>query len=394
MAIAPLSGLRVLDLTHLVAGPYCTKLLGGLGADVIKVERPGIGDGMRKVGPFVNDDAHEDRGCPFLYLNTDKRGVTLDLKSEQGRYIAHQLLEWADVAVENYRPGVMERLGLSYESLEKRYPKLVVVSVSNFGQTGPYRDLPLTDITAQAFGGLMNEMGEPDRAPLKLGGYQALYAAGVAAFTSTTIGLMARELHGFGQHADVSILEMQTHTEWHASVQYSYTAQERSRLGRWNNWKILKGADGYLGLVYNDRSWPALRQLVSGALNDPKFDTLDGRTKHTLELGAAVEGWLSARPVRETYHSGQKLGIPVGYVASMEDLAESPQYQARGFLGSLDHPVAGIAKYPGVPFAMGGYPTVPRAPAPQLGQHNQEIFGDMLGYDRSDLVRLRESGVI
>lgn len=394
MTTPPLADLHVLDLTHFIAGPYSTKLLGGLGADVIKIERPGIGDGLRTVGPFVNDEPHPDRGCPFLYLNTDKRGITLNLKSDQGLQIADQLLNWADVLVENFRPGVMESLGLSYKSLEKRYPKLVVVSVSNFGQTGPYRDLPMTDITAQAFGGLMNEMGEPDRAPLKLGGYQALYAAGVAAFTGITIALMARELRGVGQHVDVSILEMQTHTEWHASVQYSYTGQERRRLGRWNNWKILKGADGYMGLVYNDRSWPALRQLVGGVLDDPRFDTLEGRTQYTLEVGAAVGEWLSSRSVRETYHAGQKLGIPWGYVASMADVVESPQYQVRSFVGELDHPVAGSAMYPGVPFTMGGYPSVPRRPAPQLGQHNAEIYGDMLGYDRSELIRLREAGVI
>jgi CoA:oxalate CoA-transferase len=391
MAEGALTGLNVLDLTHYIAGPYCTKLLAGLGANVIKVERPGRGDPLRRVGPFSNDGLGLEESCPFLYLNTDKQGLTLDLKNATGRSMLKRLVEQADVLVESFRPGVMARLGLAYEELEKVNPGLVMVSVSNFGQTGPYRDFELTDMTAQAFGGLMNEIGEPDNVPLKLGGYQALYAAGVAAFTAAMTGVMVRNLKGIGQYIDVSIFEMVAYTEWHASSYYAYNGQVRRRLGRWNQWKILRCRDGHMGVV---GQFPPIHQFLGAALDDERFATVSGRHENSLALGEAIESRLLDQDKLDLYHRGQEAGVPWGYVADMDDLITSPHYKARSFFRELDHPHVGRGVYPGQPFRVGDLPGGPWQPAPSLGQHNRSIYGELLGYSDDDLTRLHEMGII
>jgi len=386
-----LSDLKVLDLTHYVAGPYCTKLLAGLGATVIKVERPDRGDPMRRIGPFYEDVPEAERSCPFVYLNTDKLGVTLNLKAATGVTIFEKLVRWADILVEGFRPGVMVRLGLPYEELEKVNPGLVMVSISNFGQTGPYRDYPLTDLTAQALGGLMNEIGEPDNVPLKLGGYQALYSAGVAAFTATMTALLTREMRGAGQTVDVSILEMVAYTEWHASSYYAYNGQERRRLGRYNQWKVLRCKDGHMGVV---GQFPIIKDFVGEALEDERFATPALRHEHSLEWGAALETWLSDRPKLELYHSGQAAGVPWGYIADMEDLVGSPHYRERSFFRELDHPEIGSGSYAGQPFRIGDLPSGPWAPAPRLGEHNAQVYGKLMGYGRDELARLHEMGIV
>jgi CoA:oxalate CoA-transferase len=387
-----LAGLKVLDLSHYIAGPYCTKLLGALGASVIKLERPNGGDPMRRVGPFFRDEPGLERSCPFMYLNTDKQSITLNLKSPTGVNIFHEVLAWADVLVESFRPGVMDRLGLSYETLENRKPNLVMVSISNFGQTGPYRDFSLTDLTAQALGGVMNEMGEPDGMPLKLGGYQALYSAGVAGFTAAMTGVMARKIAGVGQHVDVSILEMMAYTEWHASCQYTYNGQVRKRQGRYNPWKILKAKDGHMAVV---GQWPQIQSFLSDEVpNDERFKTPAGRLEHTLEMGELVEAALIKHEKVDLYHRGQAAGVPWGYVADMDDVLDSPQYGERQFFRELDHPVAGRGSYAGQPFRIGDLPFGPWSPAPMLGQHNQEVYGRLFGCSSDELVRLHQMGII
>ena len=382
----------MLDLAHYIAGPYGTKLLAGLGATVVKLERPDGGDPLRRVGPFYRDEPGLEHSCPFLYLNTDKQGITLNLKTATGIAIFRQLVTWADVLVESFRPGVMDRLGLGYQALEAMNPALVMVSVSNFGQTGPYRDYALTDLTAQALGGVMNEMGEPDGLPMKLGGYQALYAAGVAAFTATMTGIVARKINGVGQHIDVSILEMMAYTEWHASCYYSYSEQVRRRQGRYNQWKILRARDGYMGVV---GQWPQIQGFLADSVpDDERFATPTGRLEHTLEMGALVEGALVEHDKVDLYHRGQAAGVPWGFVADMDDVMNSPQYAERGFFKEVEHPVVGSARYARLPFRIGELPFGPWEAAPLLGQHNESVYGDLLGYSREDVVRLHEAGIV
>jgi CoA:oxalate CoA-transferase len=386
-----LGDLKVLDLTHYIAGPYCTKLLGGLGATVVKVERPNTGDALRQVGPFYEDVPGPDRGFPFLYLNTDKQSVTLNLKTDTGVKMFKRLAEWADIVIESYRPGVMDDFGLSYEELEKVNPNLIMVSISNFGQTGPYRDYAMTDLTSQALGGLMIMVGEPEREPLQLGAYQALCSAAVAAFTGTMTAVMARNLRGIGQHVDVSITEMVAYTEWHATSAYAFNQTSRKRRGRLTANKVLRTKDGHMGAW---TQWPSIKRLVGGALEDEKFDTLAGREEHTHEYGDAVEAWLLTRNKLDAYHEGQAAGQPWGYIATMKDLMESEQYQARSFLKEMAHPTIGKGTYATVPFRIGSVPGGPWQPAPRLGEHNPQVYGSVLGYDSADLIRLHEVGVI
>jgi crotonobetainyl-CoA:carnitine CoA-transferase CaiB-like acyl-CoA transferase len=234
-------------------------------------------------------------------------------------------------------------------------------------------------------------MGEPDNVPLKLGGYQALYAAGVAAFTAAMTAALAHDLRGVGQYVDVSIMEMVAYTEWHASCYYSYGGQVRRRLGRWNQWKILRARDGYMGVV---GQFPLIKGFVGDVLGDERFSTPQGRLDNSLEWGETLEKWLMGQDKIDLYHRGQAAGVPWGYVADMKDLVESPHYKERNFLKELDHPEVGRGIYAGQPFLVGDLPSGPWQPAPRLGEHNARIYGELFGYDTDDLVRLHEMGII
>ncbi len=244
-----LAGVKVVDLTHYISGPYCTKLLATLGAEVVKVERPGAGDPMRRVGPFAEPSQTSpeastaaqhpgpeaairgETGAWFLYLNTSKKSLALDLKSPQGREILLQLVKAADILVENFAPGVMERLGLGYTQLQAVNPALVMASISNYGQTGPYRDWKATELNLYAAGGLMNITGEPEREPLKEGAPLAQLGAGQNAFAAAMCALLYAEDSGQGQHIDISIAEYATNILENALMQYSYSGVEYSRVG-------------------------------------------------------------------------------------------------------------------------------------------------------------------
>ncbi len=231
MTTNALEGVRVLDLTHHIAGPWCTKLLADYGADVIKIERPGSGDPTRSIGPFYHDDPHLEKSGLFLHLNTNKRSVTLDLKRPTGQDIARRLAQNVDIVVESFSPGVMADLGLDYPILEKLNPRVVVTSISNFGQTGPYRDLKASEIVSSAMGGPMNVTGHAEREPLKLGGSIVAYQAGSVAAYSTMVALyQAEEDDGEGQHVDVSIYETQAGTRDRRTTNltgYAYVRRDR-----------------------------------------------------------------------------------------------------------------------------------------------------------------------
>ena len=255
-----LDGVKVLDLTHYISGSYCTKLMSGLGADVIKVERLKTGDGARWLGPFasgmkasVGNRTPED-GAWFLYLNTAKRSLALDLKSDEGRQVVLELAARADILVENFAPGVLDNLGISYMELQKANPSLVVTSISNFGQTGPYRDWKASELNLYALGGLMNITGEPEQEPLKEGMPLAQLGAGQNAFAATMAALMYAEETGEGQQIDVSIAEYATNILENALMQFSYSGQEYSRVGNRGYgraaWGIYPCLDGHQSLIH------------------------------------------------------------------------------------------------------------------------------------------------
>ena len=398
----PLSDVKVLDLTWHIAGPYCTKLLADYGAEVIKVERPGAGDPARSLGPFLGDDPHPEKSGLFLHLNTNKRGITLNLKSSTGKKMFKELVKDVDILVESFSPGVMERLGLGYEELEKINPKLVMTSISNFGQSGPYRDFKASDIILYGMGGEMYDTGIPERHPLKKGGTVIQYQGGNHAAAATMVALFASRLQGIGQQVDISIFETQMGSidrRMSYLINYQYNKEISPRFGG-QGLGIPYGTypckGGYFDLAGGLAFWPRVVQMLErpDLLNDPRFATGEGQARPECreEFDAIFLPWLMQRTNRECVQAGQKAGVLCATVSSMEDLLNDPHWGAREFWVDIEHPVAGKLTYPSGPIRM-ETPFQIRRPAPLLGQHNEEVYGE-LGYSRDDLVKLRERGVI
>ncbi|MFC1940266.1 CaiB/BaiF CoA transferase family protein [Chloroflexota bacterium] len=394
-----LEGIRVLDLTHYVAGPYCTKIFAGLGAEVLKIERPGSGDGARIIGPFLKDEPNQETSALFLYLNTGKKSITLDLKTETGVQIVKTLIKDTDIVVENFRPGVMARLGLDYEVLRKINPGLLMTSISNFGQTGPYRDFKANELVEYAFTGLMYTTGDPDREPLKTAGKVTLYHAGTHAFIGTLVALLYKEAAGEGQYVDVSIHQCVTCPMGNIIVPYLSQGILVKRDGNYGYsraaWGPYQCRDGYVGVLAGpDHRWPMLAKLVGRPeLADAKYATRAARVTYRDEIDAIISPWLMEHDKRDIYHAAQALGMTFSYVATMQDLRESNQLKARGFFVDIEHPQAGKLTYPGAPFKMSETPWQ-ASRAPLLGENNGEIYRQRLGLSKEELVRLRQAKVI
>lgn len=389
-----LDDIRVLDLSQEVAGPFCTKLLAGLGAEVIKVEPPGSGDVSRRLGPFVGTVPDAEQSALFLYLNTGKQSITLDLHSPTGTAIVQRLLPACDVLVESDAPGTLERLGLGYADLARRYPGLIYVSITPFGQTGPYSHYKGSELIVQALGALMHTIGLPDREPLKVGGYAALYTTGISAFAALMLALHVRDSTGYGQHVDVSAMETITVAQIHASIQHQFGRRPGRRPST-----LVRAQDGWIhpGLErgVRDDTWSRVCVMMGRPelATDPKFATPEARREHQAELIPLLEAWTSTRPKEELYHALQQLHSVAGYVATVADLFTSPQFMARNFFHELTHPSAGTALYPGAAFTMHGA-AWQHARAPLLGEHNAAIYGGRLGYTPEELAQLRGIGVI
>ncbi len=400
-----LSDVRVLDLTHHIAGPYCTKLLADYGADVVKVERPGGGDPARAFGPFLNDEPHPEKSGLFLHVNTNKRGVTLNLKSEAGKKILKQLVAGVDILVENSAPRVMPSLGLAWEDIEKINPKLVMTSISNFGQSGPYRDFKASELILYGMGGAMNETGTLDRYPLKKGGNVIQYQAGTIAAVATMLALFSARADDAGQHVDVPIFESQMATidrRMSHLLTYQYNNEITQRpdpnqeppgfpVG------VFPCQDGFFQIAGGFIFWSRICKMIDrpDLVDDPGFATPQGqRDSANLERFLVIwYPWIAERTKHEIVTAGQAAGVLCGPISTTEDLLNDPHWQARGFWEEIDHPVAGKLTYPGAPFRMAATPWVIRRPAPLLGEHNAEVFGE-LGYSREDLVTLRQNDTI
>ena len=402
-----LTGIKVLDLSHYIAGPYCTKLLADYGAEVIKVERPGVGDGARRLGPFYRDDPHMEKSGLFLHLNTNKKGITLDLEVGSGIKIFKELVREVEILVENFEPRVMGELGLSYEVLEKINPRLVMTSISNFGQSGPYRDYKATEIVSFAMSPHMYSEGEPDREPLKFPGYKAQYLAGTYGVVATMGAFLGSQVSGVGQHVDVSIMECLSSLPEGATVLINYAFSGEGAVIRRTGyrregvypWAVYPCQDGYIFIfAMLPMMWPRVARWLGmpALVDDPRFAFADpkARGEHHSDFDAILLPWLLERTRVEVVKSAQAERIPLTPVYTIDDVLEDAQFNARGFFTEVEHPVVGRVTYPGLPFKLPEVPTVPHQPAPLLGQHNQEIYGGWLGYNQDDLVRLRERGII
>lgn len=397
--LKPLSDVKVLDLTHHIAGPYSTKLLADYGAEVLKVERPGGGDPARGMAPFLDDIPGLDRSGLFLFLNTNKRSITLNLKSATGVKILKELVKEADILVENFSPRVMPSFGLDYQTIEALNPSLVMTSISSFGQTGPYRDFQAADITEVAMGGWMSVIGDPAREPLKPGGNQAQFVAGLMAGIATMTAFHGRDAVG-GQHIDLSIMDAVVYIQMNTTQEYAYHQRVRKRLGNIAppvpSW-ILPCRDGYIGTVAVTTSqwralceWTGIPELIEIARSN---GSALARSQHADEIQALLRPWLMEHDQEELLREAQRRRIPFGIPSSSQRLLASEHLNQRGYFVEVDHPETGKLRYPGAQVKIGDLP-YELQPAPLLGEHNSEIIVDRLGYSRQDLVRLRQQGII
>ncbi len=364
-----LSGVKVLDLSQLISGPYCARLLADFGAEVIKVENPGGGDVSRRAGPFPNGIPDLEKSGLFLYLNFNKKSITLNLESKEGIKLLKQLVEDTDILIENFDPGAMSKLGLGYEILEKINPSLIMTSISYFGQSGPYKNFKSSEIVAEALGGLMSMTGLPDREPLKAWGSLAEYLTGISAAVATMIALHSREETGLGQHVDVSVVESLASILEGATLSYSYNKAERKRTGSRHPLvfpsNIFSCKDGYLHVHA-----PANLDALSRFLGIPELAEIEDIEK----IESLISSRLKDCEAHQVFHSAQEWRFPFALVLGIDELLDDPQYKDRDFFVEIDHPVAGTLTYPGEPFKMERSQWQVRSPAPLLGEHNEEIF--------------------
>jgi CoA:oxalate CoA-transferase len=390
----PLSGLRILDIGQLVAGPFCARLLARLGADVIKVEAPGVGDPCRQIGPFPGRAAKGESGALHLYVDEGKRGITLDLRSRTGRDLFLRLVEKADAIVENLDPEALSCLDLDYGTLSTTNPRIVLTSISNFGASGPYRGFKGRELTVFAMGGHVYKSGTLGRPPLRMGGSPAQYLAAISAAYATMLGLRTAEINGIGQYIDFSILESQATSHAQAMVEVSYYDEETgAKTPRAPaDGRRLMAKDGPVMFSVQEQQMARLAALIGAPPQLGRPNPMQ-RGAGRAALQEYITSWASERTQIEFYTQGQDAHIPASYVASPADLLHSPQYRHRGFFLETTTSDGKSVSIPGLPFQWYGVQAAPR-PAPLLGQHNREVYFELPGMDDAALATLFAAGVI
>jgi crotonobetainyl-CoA:carnitine CoA-transferase CaiB-like acyl-CoA transferase len=407
MVYRALSDVRVIDLTHYIAGPYATRLLAQLGAEVIKVEPP-WGEGGRRLGPRreapTGSAPHApDRGGLFAFLNADKFDITLNLKDARGRQLLGRLLADADLLYENFAPGTLARLGFDPDDLLVRYPRLSIVSISNYGQDGPDRDAPLNDIVLAARGGWTFAVGDPAREPLSPPGALAQYVGALYAALGGMQALFARDLgRGRGQRVDVSLLETTVATMIYDTVAFQYTGMLRVRQGKQYARgpfliATLRCRDGYAGLhCVSDKQFRALFEMMGRPelADDERFALAPARMANNAAMVELVEAFFALHDAAWLYREGQRRGIPLVPIPSVAQVLEWEQLKARQYFETVDDPVLGPIRVPGAPLRLGSHRAAPSRPAPRLGEHNRAVLGERLGLSRGELEQLSGEGVL
>ena len=398
MLPAALDDIKILDISQGISGSYCAKLLADFGADVIKVEPPG-GELLRSMGPFFNDDPHPEKSLIHVVLNNNKRGVTLNLETSSGARLLKRLVEGADVVIENYQPGYLESLGLGFQELEKVNPQVILTSISGFGQSGPYSDYKSEDIVAYAMGGIMAFSGTRDREPLKHGGFQSQYEAGLNAAIATGFALFARDFDGESQHIDVSVQEAVNASLVVNQPLFSFSGAVQGRRSPKGTMytQIMPCKDGYFVSQTGARAtWDdQVRFYGKPEMAEERFANPVQRLDHGEEFDAIIVDAVKDRTMKEMFKTAsEEYGMLFGISQGPEDLMDCPQLAAREFYQDVDHPVIGKTKIPFRLFHISETPFQQKMPAPLLGQHNEEVYTETMGYSKEDIIRLRELNII
>jgi len=395
-----LGKLYVLDLADEKAG-FCSKLLADMGARVVKIEQPG-GDRSRRIGPFLKDSPHPEGSLSFLYNNTNKLGITLNLAHSEGKRLFFHLVERTDVIVETFPPGYMERLGLGYEVLSHRRPGLILTSVTGFGRNGPRKDFASCDLVASAYGGQMYVTGSENEAPLKIYGEQSYVTASLFAAIGILLALRKRGQFGTGEHIDISLQEAVASTLDHVMVRYFYEQMIPKRGGslHWNHlFCMMPCKDGFIRMTINWQ-WETLVEWLENEgmaddLIDEKWKDEAYRRDNVDHIIEVLGRWTKTHSVDELFESGQLMNFPWAPVRSPEEIVASPQLNARGFFTNSDHAETGDRmRYPGLPFQFSPPFEVPRKRAPSVGEDNVSIYHGELGISKEELKRLYDMGAI
>lgn len=399
-----LEDLRVLDLTRILAGPYCTMMLGDLGADVIKVERPGRGDDSRSWGPpFVGEPygPYPGESAYFMAANRNKRSITVNLKSPQGLEVVQQLARVSDVLVENFRTGVLDKMGLGYEEMRRINPRLVYCSISGYGRTGPYADRPGYDFVIQAEGGMMGITGPEEGPPYRVGIPIVDITAGMCAATAILAALHSRTYTGEGQLIDISLINTQAALLSNVASNYLVGGVEPRRLGNAHPnitpYEAFRARDRWFAMAAaNERQWATLCSVIGRPelKDDPRFATNSARVSNRAALWDVLNEAFSARDADEWLASLEEAGLPCGPINTVPDVFKHPQAEARGLALTSQHPSAGQVQLPGFPYLLSQTPAEIRRAPPLLGQHTEEVLEELLGYSIDKIGSLREQSAI
>jgi len=386
--LKPLDGVKVLDFTNVLAGPYCTMMLANMGADVYKVERP-AGDDSRAFGPYINEES-----IYFLSINRGKKSIICDTKTEEGKKVFLDLAEKVDILVENLKPGAMERMGLGYEDLKKINPKLIYLAISGFGHSGPYSSRPAYDMIVQAMGGIMSITGEPGGKPVRVGSSIGDIAAGMFGAFGAVNALYARTETGEGQKVDVAMLDSQLAILENAIVRYSGTGQIPQPLGLRHPsitpFEAYQTLDSYIIVACGNNNifrrfcdTVGMKELA----NDSKYSTNQSRNLHMIELSELIQKKMITRTTSEWMGILLKDDIPCGPINSIDKLFKDEQIRARNMLVDVEQPGIGKIAVAGNPVKMStvqGEDEIPKLPAPGIGENTKEVLQNLLGYSEED----------
>jgi crotonobetainyl-CoA:carnitine CoA-transferase CaiB-like acyl-CoA transferase len=392
----PLKGIRVLDLTRVLAGPYCAMLLGDMGAEVIKVEEPGKGDDTRGWPPFAGGES-----TYFMSVNRNKKSVTLNLKAPEGRDLLKKLAKKSDVLLENFRTGTMEKLGLGYATLAKLNPRLVYCAISGFGESGPESHRGGYDLIVQAESGVMDLTGFPGGPPVKVGNSIADLVAGMSGAHGVTLALLARQRTRRGQKVEVAMLDVMASLLTYQAGMYLNAGRTPARRGNEHPsivpYEVFKTADSYLALgVANNSLWERCCAALErpDLVKDRRYATEAARVENRTTLVPLLNEILGARPAEDWMKRLEAVGVPAGRIRTVPEVCESEHLRARGMVVALPHPKAGAVKMMGVPIRLHGTPGKARTAAPVLGGDTDAVLTRILGLPRAEVQRLRKAGVL